>query len=189
MNTILSQLMKPADEKLCTSCNRTLPISHFGKRSSSYDGYQYACKECLKERRKQKNADRHPAENKYLSICKNAEPHFTIEQLVDWYDNTPMVCYVSGMTLDESQKLLFAIDTYDGDSELVKRIKRRLSSRAYGSDQLVLSRKNQLGEYTIDNIVFIDPVCNSLRLAEHDIDLISGSIRHVIDEVKLALGF
>lgn len=42
-------------EKQCTKCKETKPVSEFGRRSASKDGYQWRCRPC---RNDEKNANR-----------------------------------------------------------------------------------------------------------------------------------
>lgn len=47
--------------KICSQCNQEKPVSEFGKQSSKFDGYEYACLICSRKRKadyKQRNRDK-----------------------------------------------------------------------------------------------------------------------------------
>lgn len=46
-------------EKVCSACNSSLPLSSFSKRSGTTDGLQYHCKSCFNKERREYNKN-HP---------------------------------------------------------------------------------------------------------------------------------
>jgi len=45
---INAQKEKPLEEKICTICKKTKPISHFSRDRTAKGGYDHRCKECKK---------------------------------------------------------------------------------------------------------------------------------------------
>ena len=61
------------DTKTCLYCGETLPLSAFGKLSSSEDGLNYYCRVCRSKIRK-KSEEKHPGAERYRRfIAKNPD--------------------------------------------------------------------------------------------------------------------
>lgn len=67
------------EKKICTKCNRELPLSAFNKMSKSSDGYQHWCRDCQKESAKAR-VDR---VNALLNDPNNKLASFKPRELID----------------------------------------------------------------------------------------------------------
>ncbi len=73
--------VKPPEEKLCTRCYRTFPISHFCSNISSKDGFDNICKSCLGKQQEdystrwiQERKKAPPKKEKTCPRCKRTLP-------------------------------------------------------------------------------------------------------------------
>lgn len=70
--------------KVCSKCNKELPISHFHCNNSSVDGLQYYCKDCMREANKviaEKRRDALKQVNQSESELSQYTPRQLMEEL------------------------------------------------------------------------------------------------------------
>ena len=66
--------------KLCTGCNRELPLEAFGRMASAPDGLSYRCKECVNAAKR----EYHHSRKKLKRVFTNPDfANFTPRQLID----------------------------------------------------------------------------------------------------------
>ncbi len=66
--------------KLCTGCNRELPLESFGKLASAPDGLSYRCRECVNAQKR----EYHRSRARMKKVFTNPDlAAFTPRQLID----------------------------------------------------------------------------------------------------------
>jgi len=132
--------------KKCTKCGQIHPLSEFGKHRLAKDGLTHRCKECSKKHSKQYRESP-------VGIFQNIkgriiyrdkrELYFTRDAFLEWWNSHPKICAYCGITQEE----------FANFQEHYKMKIRRMT----------IDRKNNSGQYTIDNIVMACHRCNSIK--------------------------
>lgn len=66
--------------KICSGCNRELPLESFGRMASAPDGLSYRCKECVNAAKR----EYHHSRKKLRRVFTNPDlANFTPRQLID----------------------------------------------------------------------------------------------------------
>ena len=95
------------NELQCSTCNKTLPIEHFNKRSQITRGYSYHCKECTRQIRAY--AKNNNIRKYFVDLIRNAKngckkrgiSDFEIDAdyLVELCSNQQGICPITGINL------------------------------------------------------------------------------------------
>ena len=132
--------------KKCTKCGRILPLSEFGKHRLTKDGLACRCKECARKHAKEY---RELPEGIFQNIKgriihrDKRELHFTRGEFVKWWNSHPKICAYCGITQEE----------FANFQEHYKMKIRRMT----------IDRKDNNGQYTLNNIVMACHRCNSIK--------------------------
>jgi len=138
--------------KQCTRCNRTFPISEFGKHRLSPDGHAYQCKECGRERAKIYRAS--PGgiyhnikgratfyKNHHFEVYKPM--NITQEEFIAWYNNEVKACAYCDIPEEHMDLIKIRFD---------KRVKR-----------LSIDCKDNNKGYSLDNLALACNLCNMIK--------------------------
>ena len=181
--------------KICKTCGEELPREKFSKRDKSADKLQHSCKECQKKSKTKKHLGKTPAQKKYSDLVSrkirgdlNAEIFMTEDELISWWESNESQCFLTEVTLEESEDLLSMMRDYRGDSKLINSINKKLGKRLMNMEGLMLKRIDVDKPYQIDNLMFITPIVFKLWNYDHDIEFKKKTSREVVVRIKQELG-
>lgn len=118
--------------KTCTRCNRTLPISEFGKHKLGIDGLNYWCRTCNRERYQEYSktgSGIYTALKARIKFFRNKPLTITREEFIEWYDAQEKRCVYCDLTEKDLSKVIdsfiefthrLSIDSVDNDKGYVK---------------------------------------------------------------------